>query len=328
MNARYYTQLRKGVAKLVYYVTNFMTYVVPSFCYRILYRKVANIPSKYKEEVQARVAYYNRMPRCVPMDNWMEISGYKYPFGQKDKHTNYFFDLFKVVRYFPAHLRFAYEFGDVTEEPIVPAFVKSRPVSEPHLTSTAVLLKLNAVRHFHFVPDSRPFRNKANRLVSRNVVRQPQRQLFLEKCFGHPLCDVGQINSDTVAGHPEWVKPYLTPQEQLANKFIACIEGNDVATNLKWVMASNSLAVMPRPRFETWFMEGTLIPNYHYVEVASDYSDLFERLQYYIDHPEEAETIIHHAHEYVARFRDKKLERLVALQVAATYFERSGQTFS
>ena len=66
------------------------------------------------------------------------------------------------------------------------------------------------------------------------------------------------------------------------------LEGNDVASNLKWVMSSNSIAVMPRPTCETWFMEGKLIPNYHYIEIKPDYSDLPEKLQYYIDHPEEA----------------------------------------
>ena len=39
------------------------------------------------------------------------------------------------------------------------------------------------------------------------------------------------------------------------HKFILCIEGNDVASNLKWVMSSNSVAVMPKPKFESWFME-------------------------------------------------------------------------
>lgn len=77
-----------------------------------------------------------------------------------------------------------------------------------------------------------------------------------------------------------------TIREHLDYKFIMAIEGNDVASNLKWVMSSNSLAVMPRPTCETWFMEGTLIPDYHYIEVKDDFSDLEEKLNYYIAHPE------------------------------------------
>ena len=48
-------------------------------------------------------------------------------------------------------------------------------------------------------------------------------------------------------------------------------------------MSSNSLAVMPKPKFESWFMEGLLIPDHHFVEIKRDYSDLEEKLNYYID---------------------------------------------
>lgn len=103
------------------------------------------------------------------------------------------------------------------------------------------------------------------------------------------------------------------------------LEGNDVASNLKWVMSSNSIAVTPRLRRESWFMEGTLVPNYHYIEVRDDFSDLEQRLCYYIEHPIEAEAIIHHAHEYVDQFKDQKREKLISLLVLDKYFRLTGQ---
>jgi hypothetical protein len=48
---------------------------------------------------------------------------------------------------------------------------------------------------------------------------------------------------------------------------------------------------------------------------------LEERLQYYIDHLDEAEAIIQHAHEYVDQFRDKERENLISLLVLKKYFE-------
>lgn len=113
--------------------------------------------------------------------------------------------------------------------------------------------------------------------------------------------------------------------EQLDYKFILCLEGNDVASNLKWVMSSQSLAVMPYPKFETWFMEGTLIPNYHYVLIKDDYSDLEERMKYYIEHPDEALKIIKNAHEYINQFRNKQREDLLSLLVLEKYFYRTNQ---
>lgn len=117
----------------------------------------------------------------------------------------------------------------------------------------------------------------------------------------------------------EWACRKMSLYEHLDYKFILALEGNDVASNLKWVMSSNSLAVMPRPRFETWFMEGRLRPGYHYVEIADDFADLEEKMDYYIGHPEEAEAIVRHAHEWVNQFRDGERERLVSLLVLEKY---------
>src|SRR5690606_29582030 len=97
-------------------------------------------------------------------------------------------------------------------------------------------------------------------------------------------------------GNPHWLTEKLSIDAHLDYKFILALEGNDVATNLKWVMSSNSLAVMPIPKFETWFMESTLIPDFHYVCIKDDYSDLEEKLKHYIQHPNEALKIIANAH--------------------------------
>lgn len=119
--------------------------------------------------------------------------------------------------------------------------------------------------------------------------------------------------------------PKKTIGEHLDYKFIMALEGNDVASNLKWVMSSNSLAVMTRPTCETWFMEGTLVPDYHYVAVKEDFSDLEEKIRFYIAHPDKAEAIIAHAHEFVSQFRDDRRETLIQLMVLDKYFRLSGQ---
>ena len=38
---------------------------------------------------------------------------------------------------------------------------------------------------------------------------------------------------------------------------------------------------MPKPKYETWFMEGKLKDGSHYIEVKDDYSDLEEKIKYY-----------------------------------------------
>lgn len=83
---------------------------------------------------------------------------------------------------------------------------------------------------------------------------------------------------------------------------------------------------MPKPTYETWFMEGKLIPNYHYVEIKSDYSDLKERMEYFIVHPDEAQEIIRHAHEWCEQFFDAEREKLISLLVLEKYFKMTGQS--
>lgn len=72
-------------------------------------------------------------------------------------------------------------------------------------------------------------------------------------------------------------------------------------------------------------MEGSLIPGYHYVELADDHSDLPDKIAYYSAHPEEATAIVANAQRHVARFRDERTERITALLVMQKYLELSCQ---
>ena len=103
------------------------------------------------------------------------------------------------------------------------------------------------------------------------------------------------------------------------------LEGNDVASNLKWVMSSNSIAVTPRLRRETWFMEGRLEGGVHYVEIRPDFSDLEEKMDHYSNHLDELRTIVDNANRYVAQFRDPRRERYIALLVMQKYFKMTNQ---
>ncbi len=190
--------------------------------------------------------------------------------------------------------------------------MKSRPINENNENS--VLLKLNYTRHFRWIKNDKSFSEKKNLLIGIAAVYQQNRVLFFEKYFNHPLCDLGQVNK--VGGNPEkWLKPKISIEKQLENKFILSLEGNDVATNLKWIMSSNSIAVMPKPKFETWFMEGKLEGGKHYIEIADDFSDLEEQLNLYIQNPQKAEEIVKNANHWCSQFMNQNLEDYCNLKV-------------
>lgn len=313
---------------------SFLGLLIPNHWYRSRLRKKLEsvcLRSDY-EYMKQRVDYYIRIKNSWKISDedflersrsWIHYTGALGNYRRKLFHTAYYFDQHDVTKWFPASLRWNFCPGDVYFTPKVPTVVKSRLLTEDNQNS--VLLKLDKLRHFMFVSDVKPFRDKKDCAIFRGKIRQSRlRTSFLEKFFGHPMCDCGVVGKNE--GCPdEWMMPKKTIREHLDYKFIIALEGNDVASNLKWVMSSNSLAVMTHPTCETWFMEGSLRPGYHYVEVKEDFSDLEEKLNYYISHPEEAEAIIHHAHEYVDQFRNKERELLLQLMVLERYFKTSGQ---
>jgi hypothetical protein len=315
-------------------VKNFAGLMVPDAWYRHrLQRKLreAKLRPDY-EYICRRVDYYNKLsePWKVSDCNYekREPSYFHYTgplngYRRSVFCTAYYFDQHDVTRWFPPHLRWNFCPGDVYFTPRQPTVVKSRLLVTSNHNS--VILKLDKLRHFMFVHDKKSFREKKDMAIFRGKIRESRvRELFMRMYFGHPMCDCGIVGKNDKWPR-KWSTPKKTISEHLDYKFIMAMEGNDVASNLKWVMSSNSIAVMTHPTCETWFMEGTLIPNYHYIEVRDDFSDLPEKLQYYIDHPEEAERIIRNAHEYVAQFWDKEREELIGLMVMQRYFETSGQ---
>lgn len=315
-------KLRSGKNnKLLYLARNYSLLSVPHYFFRrrlkSLLNSIACRPDK--EHIQERVDYYCKLlPGAALPSDAPRIS-------ERDKrwHKVYWFDTLEVLRFFNPELRWAFLPGDINFVPDVPSVLKSRPVGDDN--ANGVILKLNKVRHFITVKDSVNFRDKKDIAVFRGKVKDKEQRIrFFELYFGNPMCDLGDI-SKNFAEHQEWRVEKMTIRDHLQYKFILALEGNDVASNLKWVMSSNSVAVMPRPTCETWFMEGRLIPNYHYIEISADFSDLEERLRYYIAHPEEAEAIVAHAHEYLEQFKDSKREQLISLGVMDKYFRMTGQ---
>ena len=144
------------------------------------------------------------------------------------------------------------------------------------------------------------------------------RRVLFRSARGLPFCDAG--DSKLPKDHP-YHRPWVSIHEQMKCKYIVSIEGNDVATNLKWILHSNSLCLMPKPRFETWFLESRLIAGVHYVQLEEDYSNLIAVFEHYEKNPQDALTIIGHAQAYTQSFLDSAQEQLLAKHVCKAYFD-------
>ncbi|MGL4993904.1 MAG: glycosyl transferase family 90 [Bacteroidales bacterium] len=312
--------------KFLYYLSNYISYTIPGFIYRALLKsKVKRFHKKAETDPSLieRLNYYNKLEintSLVQKNSLKRLSSLK---KSEDYASVYYFDSFEYTRYFPQSLLWDFAFGDITHIPEVPSIVKSRPVGDHNRNS--ILMKLNKIRHFIFVKDNIPFEQKIDKAIFRGKVDNKESRIrFMQLYFGNKMCDLGNIQKRSTCPQ-EWTTPKMTIKEHLNYKFILALEGNDVASNLKWVMSSNSIAMMPKPTYETWFMEGKLIPNVHYIEIKEDYSDLEERMNYYINNPKEAQKIIDNANRYIEQFKNRENEELLSIMVLHKYFTSTGQ---
>jgi hypothetical protein len=318
---------KKNFYKFNYYLHGAMNFLLPR---KIWQRRLNSILTAFdgmdmaeQQEIMRRVNYYNKLQSPFVLPAKLDFDHQLYP-GKRS--AAYSLDLKSLLRYFPADISYSYLFGDIVDIPDVPTFLKSRPICVDQHNQNSVLLKLNKIRHYYVVNDNLGFEEKIPKLLWRGKSNRPERIALLEQYFNNPLCDFGDTH------HKEkrtvYERPFLTIPEQLRYRYILSIEGNDVATNLKWIMASGSVCFMRKPRFETWFMEGALVPDVHYVQLKDDHSDIEEKISYYNDHPEKAQRIVKNANQYVKQFFEDDREVLIALLVIRKYLTLSGQNFN
>lgn len=314
-------------SKFIYYMGNFISYAIFKLFSISKTREtfLKNLRDEYDyENIVSRLNYYNKMDidriKNIPKDSKepnckeMRIMDSKIP----KKNTVYFFDSYEFLKYFDKSLKFILEVGDVNYNLSTPSLCKSRPVSDDNYNN--ILLNLDKVRHFVFLKDKNRFQDKDDILYFRGGVYQAHRFRFFELYFDNPRCDIGHVGKN-VEHLKRFTKPKADIKTHLKHKFILSLEGNDVATNLKWIMSSNSIAIMPKPKFETWFMEGKLIGGVHYIEIKDDYSDLFEKIDFYLKNESLCLEIIKNANKYCEQFFDKKREKLISMLVVDKYLK-------
>lgn len=125
-----------------------------------------------------------------------------------------------------------------------------------------------------------------------------ERCRFVLRNRNSPLVDaqltdlLGKLANGTVSG-VNLMGPKAGMQEQLDYKAIIMLEGNDVASGLQWALRSNSAVMMPPPKFCSWSMEELLEPWVHYIPLDPSFKDTEEKMQWVLDHDEEARMIAH-----------------------------------
>lgn len=273
----------------------------------------------------------------------MFVKVYDYKFGKdtyiintlfldNDYNNEYLKDMIvyykNFLREFPFYKenQIVFRSGDISDtSKVVPYVSKSRPCG---VYGFNVLLPLNNINHWRPVANIKlydiPYDSKKNVVVWRGSSTGNKRENFVEKYYNYPGHELNVgftffTNGYRGARNPRYLKRAMPIAEQLQYKFIISLEGNDVATNLKWIMASNSLCIRPKSTCSSWFMEDKLEPWVHYVPLREDYSDLLEIYKWCIENPESCKRIVKNANDYISRFMDGNHEFSIINQVLKGY---------
>jgi hypothetical protein len=218
-------------------------------------------------------------------------------------------------------------FGDDTQFKKLPCFVKAKTIGS---NDFSVLLKLNVLRHFSSIKKTIavdiPFATKRNKLLWRGTNTNTDcntRCNLVDKFYNTKNQNIdikfSYLCKNFDAIKSEQVDRIMSIQEMLQYKFLLSVEGNDVATNLKWILISNSVVIMPIPKKCSWIMEDMLVPFVHFVPVSVCFSDLEDVFDWCLNNLEKCEEISKNATKFMKQFLDEENEKYITTEVIRKY---------
>lgn len=264
-----------------------------------------------------------------------DVNAYVKPMIKKFKSDVYFKDKTFLTR-----------FGDVFFSIPIPVITKTRPSIIKYKNSKNtknVLINLDRNRHWN-LPISKvkrydiPFKNKNNKIIWRggftgfgwdpnNPTLRPNRKTLCENYHdcSNPLIDIGPVGSNpypSIFTYSGKIKNYIDISIQLKSKFIISVEGGDVATNLKWILYSNSIPLMAQPTMCSWLMEENLKPWVHYVPLNDQFDDLEEKYNWCLKNLDKCEEIAKNGKKYIEQFLDENREKKITNLVLRNYADK------
>jgi hypothetical protein len=143
--------------------------------------------------------------------------------------------------------------------------------------------------------------------------RPSTRMRVVDALYGIPNTDVRfvrggwPINDTVIPDHHFGER--LSLEDQLQFKYILVIDGNTLASNGQWTYASGSVPIVVTHPETTRWMDTELHPMVNYVPVKYDLSDLVEKIEWLVDHDEDAKTIAQNALDMSTRVLSPAFQR-------------------
>jgi hypothetical protein len=247
----------------------------------------------------------------------------------------YFNDLYNYLKIYnetndEKKIECLFYFGDSVTFKDIPCFIKAKTINNKDYS---VLLNLNTERHTGMLKDipklDIPFDNKKDIILWRGTDTAYNNNDMRNKII------LNYQNSENKNIDIKFTKIVrnrdlskykiankMSIKEMLQYKFLLSLEGNDVATNLKWILLSNSVVLMAKPTKCSWFMEDMLIPFIHYVPLNDDCSNIEEMYNWCMNNLDKCNKISQNATNYMNKFLDNDNEKHIINKVLKIYFNK------
>tara|TARA_A100001015_G_scaffold278035_1_gene337836 strand:- start:72 stop:956 length:885 start_codon:yes stop_codon:yes gene_type:complete len=241
-----------------------------------------------------------------------------------------------LVKYRFQDKKFIYSNHDIQGNITTYTLVRNRWMNT--INNSIILLNIGGFVHcwnkfYYDQKDNIKFENKINSVFWRGSTtghnNRPGNRFTLVTNYFNKYKDIDVGFSHIVQGkinYKKYVKGGAKLSQFYKYKYLLSIPGNSEAGGLNWKLASNSLVLMPKPYAFSWLMEDMLIPNYHYILLKDDFSNLREKLDWCNSHPKEVKQIIKNANKYMEMFRNIKEQEHIEYKVLELYFKKVKST--
>jgi len=198
-----------------------------------------------------------------------------------------------------------------------------------------IILNMNYPRHWNLYNEllknrDISFRRKNNKIIWRGSTtgqeyNRGNRFNLVKKYFDYyeknPHVDIAfsknaKINLEDKVGicqdklnYKNYTRGALNMKKMLNYKFLISVEGNDVSSGLKWMLLSNSVVLMPKPKVNSWLMEIKLESWLHYIPLADDFSDVLIMYKWCLKNLRLCEIIAKKSTEYMMQFSNREKEK-------------------
>lgn len=216
--------------------------------------------------------------------------------------------------------------GDSVDNFNLPTLQKARIINK---YKNGILLKLGTSRHWSPVKQLSEiditWNKKKNTIVWRGVStgdERMDRHKFVKMYFGKYNIGFTKLVQNTSNDYQKYLIKELSISEMLKYKYIISIEGNDKDSGLNWKLKSNSVVIMKPPKYESWLMEGKLIPWKHYIPLNDDFSNLPYIIEYCNNHDDLCKQISNNATEFMKQFDNELIDRIITHYILKYYKNR------